>query len=147
MGWSHHLILLSAMMNYSWFSINGQEFRHFSRLAKSRYVHTGVVSTLLGPSIFWICYGAGPVIALSIAECITHILRYNAYRHYVYRNSSVYTVTLAKYLAASIPLYCINFLLTSLLAKFFGRDVVIPIVALISISTGYILNKTTFKRR
>ena len=112
----------------------------------TRYGLSGAVFTLLGPGILWLAYPAGPFLALGIAEASCHVLRYLSFRHLVFPRGHGFHVSVRRYIVAAIPTTLTNILLVAIFRNLVGRTTLSLLVALFSVSVGFLWNRFVYKR-
>jgi hypothetical protein len=117
-----------------------------AKLTFTRYGLSGLVFTLLGPGIFWLAYPAGPFLALAIAEGSCHVLRYLSFRHFVFPRSHGFHVSVPRYIVAAIPTALIGIVVVALFRNLLGRTTLTLLVALISVSVGFLWSRFVYKQ-
>ncbi len=112
----------------------------------TRYGLSGIVFTLLGPGILWLAYPAGPFLALAIAELSCHTLRYLSFRYIVFPRDHGFHVSVPRYIVAAIPTTLANILLVAIFRNLVGRTTLALIVALVSVSVGFLWSRFVYKQ-
>ena len=112
----------------------------------TRYGLSGVVFTLLGPGIFWLAYPAGPFLALAIAEASCHVLRYLSFRHLVFPRSHGFHVSVPRYIVAAIPTTLTGIVVVVIFRNLLGRTTLTLLVALFSVSVGFLWSRFVYKQ-
>ena len=117
-----------------------------ARRTFTRYWLSGVVFTVLGPGIFWMAFPAGPFLALAISEVSCHFLRYLSFRHFVFPLGKGFHVSVPRYIVAVIPTILANILLVAIFRNLVGRTTLSLLVALFSVSVGYLWSRFVYKQ-
>jgi len=111
------------------------------------YISNGIVFTFIGPSLFWLLYPLGPFLSVLATDSILHTLRFCSFKKIVFRDKSRYNVTFRGYLFSILPEIIIRLFLVDLLYNYLERGILTIVMAIISISLGYIISQTVFKAR
>ncbi len=111
-----------------------------------RYLISGVVFTIFGPTLFWLLYPLGAMLGLAVSVSVAHTARYFVFRTFVFTRSQGYRVSPLRYLISICPAVLAEFLVTSLTYRFFARTVVVVLATGVSISIGYLSSKYIFSR-
>ena len=111
-----------------------------------RYLISGVVFTIFGPTLFWLLYPLGAMLGLAVSITVAHTARYFVFRVFVFTRNQGYRVSPIRYLMSICPAVLAEFLMTSLTYRFFSRTVVVALATGVSISIGYLSSKYIFSR-
>ena len=111
-----------------------------------RYLISGVVFTILGPTLFWLLYPFGAMLGLAVSITVAHTARYFVFRVFVFTPNQGYRVSPIRYLMSICPAVLAEFLVTSLTYRFFSRTVVVALATGVSICIGYLSSKYIFSR-
>ena len=111
-----------------------------------RYLISGVVFTIFGPTLFWLLYPLGAMLGLALSITVAHTARYFVFRVFVFTRNQGYRVSPIRYLMSICPAVLAEFLMTSLTYRFFSRTVVVALATGVSISIGYLSSKYIFSR-
>ena len=84
-----------------------------------RYLISGVVFTILGPTLFWLLYPFGAMLGLAVSITVAHTSRYFVFRVFVFTRNQGYRVSPIRYLMSICPAVLAEFLLTSMTYRFF----------------------------
>ena len=111
-----------------------------------RFSLSGVVFTVLGPSLFWLAYPLGPFLALAIAEASCHVLRYLSFRHLVFTRDHGFHVSVPRYIVAAIPTTITGIVVVAIFRNVLGRTSLTLIGALLSVSVGFLWSRFVYKQ-
>jgi len=111
-----------------------------------RYLISGVVFTIFGPTLFWLLYPFGAMLGLVLSVSVAHTARYFVFRVFVFTRNQGYRVSPLRYLISICPAVLAEFLVTSLTYRFFSRTVVVALATGVSICIGYLSSKYIFSR-
>jgi putative flippase GtrA len=103
-----------------------------------RYGISGVAFTLIGPSLFWLAYPAGPLLAWAFAELSCHILRYTSFRLFVFPRRHGYRVSVPRYLVSIMPTSMSTLALVGLLGRVLSRNMLTLCAAVVSVTVGFV---------
>ena len=112
-----------------------------------RYLISGVVFTILGPTLFWLLYPFGAMLGLAVSITVAHTARYFVFRVFVFTRNQGYRVSPFRYLMSICPAVLAEFLVTSLTYRLFSRTVVVALATGFSICIGYLSGKYIFSRQ
>ena len=105
--------------------------------AYTSYSLCGGVFSVVGPLVFWLLYPLGPFAAVLLTEAIMHLARYRAFK-ILFRKSDGYKVLPGRYVASITPVVLANVAASSLLYRHVGREVLIVICTLTSMTVGFL---------
>ena len=111
-----------------------------------RYLISGFVFTIFGPTLFWLLYPFGAMLGLAVSVSVAHTARYFVFRVFVFTRNQGYRVSPLRYLISICPAVLAEFLVTSLTYRFFTRTVVVVFATGVSICIGYLSSKYIFSR-
>ena len=111
-----------------------------------RYLISGVVFTIFGPTLFWLLYPLGAMLGLAVSITVAHTARYFVFRVFVFTHNQGYRVSPIRYLMSICPAVLAEFLVTSMTYRFFSRNVVVALATAVSICIGYLSSKYIFSR-
>ena len=109
-----------------------------------RYLISGVVFTIFGPTLFWVLYPLGAMLGLALSITVAHTARYFVFRVFVFTRNQGYRVSPLRYLISICPAVLAEFLVTSLTYRLFSRTVVVALATVVSICIGYLSSKYIF---
>jgi len=113
----------------------------------TRYGLSGIVFTILGPTIFWLTYPMGAFLALGIAEATCHILRYFSFRLLVFPKSQGYRVSIARYIISIVPTLTAGAVTVALFKGVIGRTELTALGAATSLVVGYAWSTFVYKQK
>lgn len=116
-----------------------------------RFGLSGVVFTIIGPSLFWLAYPLGPFMAVAVAELIVHMIRFATFRSLVFPARKGYRVSLLRYVISALPVSLTGVLVVALFQDQFDRTTLSITLALNAVVIGflwsrYLYNKPVRKR-
>ena len=111
-----------------------------------RYLISGAVFTIFGPTLFWLLYPLGAIFGLAVSVSVTHTARYFVFRTFVFTRSQGYRVSPLRYLMSICPAVFAEFLVTSLTHRIFTRTIVVALAAGVAVCIGYLSSKYIFSR-
>ncbi|KZR68777.1 GtrA-like protein [Prochlorococcus marinus str. MIT 1313] len=111
-----------------------------------RYLISGVVFTIFGPTLFWLLYPLGAMLGLAVSITVAHAARYFVFRVFVFTRNQGYRVSPIRYLMSICPAVLAEFFVTSMTYRFFSRTVVVALATGVSICIGYLSSKYIFSR-
>ena len=111
-----------------------------------RYLISGVVFTIFGPTLFWLLYPLGAMLGLAVSVCVAHTARYFVFKVFVFTRKQGFRVSPLRYLISICPAVLAEFLVTSLTYRLFTRTVVVVLATGVSICIGYLSSKYIFSR-
>ena len=112
----------------------------------TRYGLSGIVFTILGPTIFWLAFPLGAFVALGIAEATCHILRYFSFRLLVFPKSKGYHVTIPRYIISIVPTFLAGVTTVAVFKQVIGRTELTVLGAVISVTVGYAWSTFVYKQ-
>lgn len=113
----------------------------------TRYGLSGIVFTILGPTIFWLAYPMGAFLALGIAEATCHILRYFSFRLLVFPKSKGYRVSIPRYIISIMPTITAGAVIVGLFKGVIGRTELTALGAATSLIVGYTWSTFVYKQK
>lgn len=111
-----------------------------------RFGLTGIVFTILGPSIFWLAYPIGPLVAVLVAEIMVHTLRFFTFRMLVFPAGMGYKVNLPRYLISALPVSLTGFLTVAFLRYRLDRTSLTLVGAVISVTVGFLWSRYIYAK-
>jgi putative flippase GtrA len=121
--------------------------RESGRTAFLRFGISGVVFTILGPSLFWLAYPLGPFHAVALAEVIVHTVRFLTFRLLVFPAQKGYRVTLPRYVMSALPVSLSGFASVAMFRNRLDRTSLTITTALIGIMIGFFWSRYVFERQ
>jgi hypothetical protein len=115
--------------------------------AFTRYGLSGIVFTILGPSIFWLAYPMGAFLALGIAEATCHILRYFSFRLLVFPKSQGYRVSIPRYIISIVPTIMAGAVTVAMFKDVISRTELTALGAATSLIVGYAWSTFVYKQK
>ncbi len=112
----------------------------------TRYGLSGIVFTILGPTIFWLAFPLGAFVALGIAEATCHILRYFSFRLLVFPKSKGYRVTIPRYIVSIVPTFLAGVATVAVFKQVIGRTELTVLGAVTSVTVGYAWSTFVYKQ-
>jgi len=103
-----------------------------------RFGLSGVVFTIIGPSLFWLAYPLGPFVAVAVAELLVHMIRFATFRSLVFPARKGYRVRLLRYVVSALPASLAGVLTVALFQGRLDRTTLTLIVALIAVVVGFL---------
>jgi len=116
------------------------------RLAFMRFGLSGLVFTVLGPTIFWIAYPLGPLVALAVAELNVHSLRFLVFRNFVFPAKKGYQVNLTRYIVSALPVALGSAAIIMLLSHWLDRTKLTLAGASFSLVLGFIWSRLIYTK-
>ena len=116
------------------------------RMAFMRFGLSGLLFTVLGPTLFWVAYPLGPLVAVAIAELNVHILRFLIFRTVVFPADKGYRVSLPRYAASALPVTIVSVAIVMLLSNRMERTELTVTGALLSLLIGFIWSRYVYTR-
>jgi len=117
-----------------------------ARRAFLRFGLSGVVFTILGPSLFWLAYPLGPLVAIAVAELSVHAIRFATFRKLVFPAHKGYRVSLARYVVSALPITCAGFASVALLRNHLDRTSLTLVGVLISLLMGFVWSRFVYSQ-
>jgi len=114
------------------------------RLAFIRFGLSGLVFTVLGPTIFWIAYPLGPLVALAVAELNVHSLRFLIFRIFVFPAMKGYQVSLKRYVISALPVTLGCAAMVMLLSPWLERTRLTMAGAMFSLIIGFVCSRLIY---
>lgn len=111
-----------------------------------RFGLTGIVFTILGPSLFWLAYPLGPLVAIGIAEVSIHMLRYAVFREFVFPRNRGYRVSVPRYIASALPVTITGLISVALLQHQVGRLPLTLINAFLAVVVGFLWSRYVYSK-
>jgi hypothetical protein len=116
------------------------------QLAFVRFGLSGLVFTVLGPSIFWMAYPLGPLVAVAIAEVGVHSLRFLTFRTVVFPADEGYRVSLPRYIVSALPVSLACVVTVGLLSNKLDRAGLTFSGAMISLLIGFFWSRFVYTK-
>jgi hypothetical protein len=123
-------------------AISIRRFLDEYRLA--HYLIGGAFFTLLGPSVFWLLYPAGPLVAALLTEISCHTIRYLCFKHFIYPVNKGFRVTVLRYIGSVIPVSLLGLTAITILSSYLNRLQLTAMLLTMSIALGIIINSFTY---
>jgi len=117
-----------------------------ARRAFLRFGLSGVVFTILGPSLFWLAYPLGPMIGIGIAELSVHSLRFLTFRRIIFPAAKGYRVSLPRYLVSALPVTLACVAMVALLKNRLGRFELTLAGAIFSLLIGFTWSRFVYTK-
>jgi len=111
-----------------------------------RFGLSGIVFTILGPSLFWLAYPLGPLVAIAVAELSVHAIRFATFRKLVFPAHKGYRVSLARYVVSALPITCTGFASVGLLRNHLDRTSLTLVGVLISLLMGFVWSRFVYSQ-
>jgi len=111
-----------------------------------RFCLSGAIFTVLGPSLFWLCYPMGPLRAVVIAELAVHGVRFLAFKKLVFPPSRGYHVNLPRYLASALPVSIAGFVTVAVLKSTLDRNLLTLGTTVVSVLVGFAWSRYIYAR-
>jgi putative flippase GtrA len=111
-----------------------------------RFGLSGVVFTMLGPSLFWLAYPLGPFVAVALSELLVHAVRFAVFRAVVFPAHRGYRVSLPRYVLSALPVTLTGLLSVALLHNRLDRTALTLTTAVIAILVGFIWSRYVYTR-
>ena len=109
-----------------------------------RFGLSGVVFTIIGPSLFWLAYPLGPFVAVAVAELLVHMIRFATFRSLVFPARKGYRVSLLRYVVSALPASLAGVLTVALFQGRLDRTTLTLIVALIAVVFGFLWSRYVY---
>lgn len=116
------------------------------RRAFIRFGLSGVVFTILGPSLFWLAYPLGPFVAVAVSEVLVHAVRFTTFRAVVFPANRGYRVSLPRYVLSALPVSVTGLLSVALLRNQLDRTALTLATAAIAVVVGFIWSRYVYTR-
>jgi putative flippase GtrA len=123
-----------------------KEARESGRSAFLRFGLSGVVFTILGPSLFWLAYPLGPFVAVAVAELSVHALRFATFRMVVFPAEKGYRVSLPRYVVSALPVSLTGLIVVALFRNRLDRTALTLTGALIALVVGFVWSRYVYSR-
>jgi len=121
--------------------LSKSSYRTFFRFALS-----GVVFTILGPSLFWLAYPFGPLLAVAVAEFAAHALRFITFRRFVFPAKKGYRVSLMRYVVSALPASLLGFVTVIVFRNKLDRTMLTLSIAAMSLGVGFVWSRYVYKQ-
>ena len=126
--------------------MNSEETADSRTHAFLRFGLSGVVFTILGPTLFWLAYPLGPFAAVAVAELSIHSLRFATFRSLVFPTEKGYRVSLQRYVLSALPMSLTGFLVVSVFRNRLDRTALALTSALFSLLVGFVWSRYVYTR-
>ena len=126
--------------------MNSEETGDSRTHAFLRFGLSGVVFTILGPTLFWLAYPLGPFAAVAVAELSIHSLRFATFRSLVFPSERGYRVSLPRYVLSALPMSLTGVLVVSVFRNSLDRTALALTSALISLMVGFVWSRYVYTR-
>jgi putative flippase GtrA len=126
--------------------MTAESLRESGRRAFLRFSLSGVLFTILGPSLFWLAYPLGPFVAVAVAELLVHAVRFAAFRHLVFPMHRGYRVSLPRYILSALPVSLAGVLTVALFRNRLDRTTLTLTGALIALFVGFLWSRYVYSR-
>ena len=120
--------------------------RERRRLAFLRFGLSGVVFTILGPTLFWLAYPLGPFVAVGVAELSVHTLRFATFRKLVFPAHKGYRVSLPRYVVSALPVSLSGVIVVALFRNRLDRTALTLTGAVIALVVGFLWSRYVYSR-
>jgi len=117
-----------------------------ARRAFLRFGLSGIVFTILGPSLFWLAYPMGPLVAIAVAELSVHAIRFAIFQKLVFPAHKGYRVSIARYVVSALPITCAGFASVALLRNHLDRTSLTLVGLLISLLVGFVWSRFVYSQ-
>lgn len=123
------------------------ETAHESRRhAFLRFGVSGVVFTILGPTLFWLAYPMGPLVAVGVAELSVHVIRFATFRAVVFPAHKGYRVSLPRYVLSALPVSVSGVVVVAVLRDRLDRSTLTFTGALIALLVGFVWSRYVYSQ-
>lgn len=126
--------------------MTAEQVRESQRSAFLRFGLSGVVFTLLGPSIFWLAYPLGPFLAVGVAELSVHAVRFATFRALVFPAHRGYRVSLPRYVVSALPVSITGVIVVALFRNRLDRTALTLTGALIALVVGFVWSRYVYSQ-
>lgn len=126
--------------------MNADSPREGGRRAFMRFGLTGVVFTILGPTLFWLAYPMGPFLAVALTELTVHTVRFITFRKVVFPASKGYTVSLRRYVISAMPVSLAGILSVALFRNVLDRTSLTLVTTFIAVVVGFLWSRYVYAR-
>jgi putative flippase GtrA len=126
--------------------MNAEGTGESSRSAFLRFGLSGIVFTILGPSLFWLAYPLGPFVAVALSELLVHAVRFATFRAIVFPAHRGYRVSLPRYVLSALPVTLTGLLTVALLHNRLDRTALTLTTAVIAVLVGFIWSRYVYTR-
>lgn len=116
------------------------------RLTFIRYGLSGIIFTILGPSLFWVTYPLGPFEAVAITEVSVHTIRYITFKKFVFPARAGYRVSVKRYILSVFPVTASGIIVVALLRDKLSRTSLTMAGMAISILVGFLWSQYVYKK-
>jgi putative flippase GtrA len=116
------------------------------RRAFYRFGLSGVVFTILGPTLFWLAYPLGPFVAVAMAELLTHALRFITFRRFVFPAKKGYQVSLRRYVVSALPTSLFGLVTVILLRNILDRTMLTLSGTVVAVVVGFVWSRFIYKQ-
>jgi putative flippase GtrA len=116
------------------------------RKAFLRFGLSGIVFTILGPGLFWLCYPLGPFVAVGIAESVTHVIRFTTFKLFVFPEKKGYRVSLSRYVISALPVSITGIFTVALLRDRLDRTMLTLVGTFIAVIVGFVWSRYIYSR-
>jgi putative flippase GtrA len=106
-----------------------------------RFVMSGIGFTIMGPTIFWITYPLGAMVAVAVSELLVHSMRFATYRSWVFPANMGYRVNLPRYIISALPISLTGLVAVALLAHKLDRITLTLSAPVIALCAGFIWSR------
>ena len=111
-----------------------------------RFGLTGMVFTVLGPSLFWLSYPLGAFQALILTELMVHGIRFATFRSVVFKADRGYRVSFPRYLISSLPVSLTGWMVVALFRSHLDRTSLTVLMAAIALLVGFFWSRYVYRR-
>ena len=115
------------------------------RLAFSRYAISGIVFTITAPILFWNFYFLGAVRSVVTTELIIHLVRFNAFKYYVYPKTKGYRSSVRKYLLSIAPTTVSALIMANILENIASKEITTVLISTVSMTVGFGWSRYVYK--
>jgi putative flippase GtrA len=115
-----------------------------------RFGLSGIVCTILGPSLFWLAYPLGPFVAMAVAvaaaERLLHSLRFVTFRALLFPPNKWYRVSLPRYVVSALPVSLTGVIVVALLRNRQDCTTLALTGSLIALMVGFLWIRYVYSR-
>ena len=126
--------------------MGSEEGRESGRRAFVRFGLSGVLFTILGPSLFWLAYPLGPFVAMGVAELFVHMIRFATFRALVFPADKGYLVSPLRYVISALPVTLTGFVTVAIFRNRLDRMSLTLTGALIAVVAGFLWSRYVYSK-
>ena len=123
-----------------------EEARESGGSAFVRFGLSGVLFTILGPSLFWLAYPLGPFVAVAVAELLVHMIRFATFRALIFPADKGYLVSPLRYVVSALPVTLTGFFTVAIFRNRLDRMSLTLTGAMITVVVGFLWSRYVYSK-